>query len=57
MFSIIVFKLQASLGGSYTHFEGVNSLDKASFILGNESPLANIIGIREERKSSDILMD
>ena len=29
-------KLQASLGGSYARFETMSSLDKSSFILGNE---------------------
>ena len=29
-------KLQASLGGSYAHFEAMSSLDKSLFVLGNE---------------------
>ena len=29
-------KLKASLGGSYARFEAMSSLDKSSFILGNE---------------------
>ena len=55
-------KLKASLGGSYARFETMSSLDKSSFVLGNElweehfeSLLAlvkaYIIDIWEERKS------
>ena len=55
-------KLKASLGGSYARFETMSSLDKSSFLLGNElweehfeSLLAlvkaYIIDIWEERKS------
>ena len=39
LFSIEVLellKLKASLGGSYAHFEAMSSLDKSSFVLGNE---------------------
>ena len=57
-----LLKLKASLGGSYARFETMSSLDKSSFILGNElweehfeSLLAlvkaYIIDIWEERKS------
>ena len=57
-----MLKLKASLGGSYARFEAMNSLDKSSFVLGNElweehfeSLLAlvkaYIIDIWEERKS------
>ena len=31
-----MLKLKASLGGSYARFEAMSSLDKSSFILGNE---------------------
>ena len=31
-----LLKLKASLGGSYARFEAMSSLDKSSFILGNE---------------------
>ena len=31
-----VLKLKASPGGSYARFEAMSSLDKSSFILGNE---------------------
>ena len=31
-----LLKFRASLGGSYARFEARSSLDKASFILGNE---------------------
>ena len=55
-------KLKASLGGSYARFEAMSSLDKSSFVLGNElweehfeSLLAlvkaYITDIWEERKS------
>ena len=58
-------KLKASLGGSYARFETMSSLDKSSFVLGNElweehfeSLLAlvkaYIIDIWEERKSKDV---
>ena len=57
-----LLKLKASLGGSYARFEAMRSLDKSSFVLGNElwkehfeSLLAlvkaYIIDIWEERKS------
>ena len=57
-----LLKLKASLGGSYARFEAMSSLDKSSFVLGNElweehfeSLLAlvkvYIIDIWEERKS------
>ena len=57
-----LLKLKASLGGSYARFETMSSLDKSSFVLGNElweehfeSLLAlvkaYIIDIWEERKS------
>ena len=57
-----MLKLKASLGGSYARFEAMSSLDKSSFVLGNElweehfeSLLAlvkaYIIDIWEERKS------
>ena len=32
----VLLKLQASLGGSYACFEAMSSLDKSSFIIGNE---------------------
>ena len=70
LFSIIItsiraqflLKFKASLGGSYARFEAMSSLDKSSFVLGNElweehfeSLLAlvkaYIIDIWEERKS------
>ena len=49
-------KLKASLGGSYARFEAMSSLDKSSFVLGNELweehlVKAYIIDIWEERKS------
>ena len=31
-----LLELQASLGGSYARFEAMSSLDKSSFVLGNE---------------------
>ena len=31
-----LLKLKASLGGSYARFEAMSSLDKSSFVLGNE---------------------
>ena len=34
--SIRAPKLQAGLGGSYARFEAMRSLDKSSFVLGNE---------------------
>ena len=57
-----LLKLKANLGGSYARFEAMSSLDKSSFVLGNElweehfeSLLtlvkAYIIDIWEERKS------
>ena len=57
-----LLKLKASLGGSYASFEAMSSLDKSSFVLGNElweehfeSLLAlvkaYVIDIWEERKS------
>ena len=57
-----LLKWKASLGGSYARFEAMSSLDKSSFVLGNElweehfeSLLAlvkaYIIDIWEERKS------
>ena len=57
-----LLKLKASLGGSYARFEAMSSLDKSSFVLGNElweehfeSLLAlvkaYVIDIWEERKS------
>ena len=58
-----LLKLQTSLGGSYARFEAMSSLDKSSFVFGNElweeqfeSLLAlikmYIIDIWEERKST-----
>ena len=54
-----LLKLKASLGGSYARFEAMSSLDKSSFVLGNELweeslqalVKAYIIDIWEERKS------
>ena len=52
-----LLKLQASLGGSYAHFEAMSSLEKSSFVLGNElweehyESLLESINIWEERKS------
>ena len=54
-----LLKLKASLGGSYARFETMSSLDKSSFVLGNELweehfeslVKAYIIDIWEERKS------
>ena len=57
-----LLKLGTSLGGSYARFEAMSSLDKSSFVLGNELweehfesllalAKAYIIDIWEERKS------
>ena len=57
-----MLKLKASLGGSYARFEAMSSLDRSSFVLGNELweeyfefllalVKAYIIDIWEERKS------
>ena len=62
-----LLKLRASLEGSYARFEAMSSLDKSSFVLGNElreehfeSLLAlvkaYIIDIWEERKSKLLVM-
>ena len=45
IYNQFLLKLKASLGGSYARFEAMSSLDKYSFVLGNELCFESLLAL------------